>query len=74
MVTASNGDEALKLARSEEPNLILLDLMLPGLDGYELCKEIRRDVNLSHTPIIMITAKSEELDKILGLELEQMII
>ncbi|NLM35920.1 MAG: response regulator transcription factor [Clostridiales bacterium] len=69
VVTASNGDEALKLARSEEPNLILLDLMLPGLDGYELCKEIRRDVNLSHTPIIMITAKSEELDKILGLEL-----
>ena len=69
VITATNGDEALKMARLEGPHLILLDLMLPGLDGYDLCKEIRRDVNLSHTPIIMITAKSEELDKILGLEL-----
>lgn len=69
VITASNGDEALKLARLEFPNLILLDLMLPGLDGYELCNEIRRDMNLCHIPIIMITAKSEEIDKILGLEL-----
>lgn len=69
VITASNGDEALKLARLEGPQLILLDLMLPGLDGYDLCKEIRQDVNLCHTPIIMITAKSEEIDKILGLEL-----
>ncbi|NLZ48656.1 MAG: response regulator transcription factor [Clostridiales bacterium] len=69
VITAANGNEALKLAKLESPQLILLDLMLPGLDGYELCKEIRQDSNLCHTPIIMITAKSEEVDKILGLEL-----
>lgn len=69
VICASNGMEALKLVRSEKPNLVLLDVMLPGIDGYDVCKEIRRDNNISNMPIIMITAKSEELDKILGLEL-----
>lgn len=64
-----NGTDALKFVRSEKPDLILLDVMLPGMDGYDVCKEIRRDNNISNLPIIMITAKSEELDKILGLEL-----
>ncbi|MCY6372338.1 response regulator transcription factor [Clostridium ganghwense] len=66
---ASDGLEALKLAKKELPQLILLDVMLPGMDGYDVCKEIRRDSIISNTPIIMITAKGEELDKILGLEL-----
>lgn len=64
-----NGIEALSYAKSLKPDLILLDVMLPGIDGYEVCKEIRKDNSISNLPIIMITAKSEELDKILGLEL-----
>lgn len=69
VITATNGIDALKLAKTEVPQLVLLDLMLPGMDGYDVCKEIRKDNAISHMPIIMITAKSEELDKILGLEL-----
>jgi two-component system, OmpR family, alkaline phosphatase synthesis response regulator PhoP len=69
VITATNGIEALKLVKLQLPQLILLDLMLPGMDGYDVCKEIRKDNSISSIPIIMITAKSEELDKILGLEL-----
>lgn len=69
VICCGNGTDALKIARSEKPDLILLDVMLPGIDGYDVCKEIRKDNNISNLPIIMITAKSEELDKILGLEL-----
>jgi two-component system alkaline phosphatase synthesis response regulator PhoP len=69
VLTAANGIDAIKIAKAEEPQLILLDLMLPGMDGYDVCKEIRRDNSISMTPIIMITAKGEEFDKILGLEL-----
>ena len=68
-ITASNGLEALELAKSEKPDLVLLDIMLPGLNGNDVCKEIRRDVEIATMPIIMITAKGEELDRILGLEL-----
>ncbi len=68
-ICALNGIEALNIAKEEKPDLILLDLMLPGMDGYEVCKEIRKDNNIATTPIIMITAKGEELDKVLGLEL-----
>ena len=69
VISADNGIDALKIAKTEKPQLILLDVMLPGMDGYDVCKEIRRDHSISTTPIIMITAKGEELDKILGLEL-----
>lgn len=69
VLQCGNGTDALKLAKSEKPDLILLDVMLPGIDGYDVCKEIRKDISISNLPIIMITAKSEELDKILGLEL-----
>lgn len=68
-ITASNGQDALKAIREEKPRLVLLDIMLPGMDGYDVCKEIRKDNAISNTPVIMITAKGEELDKILGLEL-----
>lgn len=64
-----NGLDAIKVAKEEIPDLILLDLMLPGMDGYDVCKQIRNDSSLSNIPIIMITAKGEEFDKILGLEL-----
>ncbi|AGX42350.1 response regulator transcription factor [Clostridium saccharobutylicum] len=69
VITANNGIDALKMAKSENPSLLLLDLMLPGIDGFEVCKEIKRDKNMQKTSIIMLTAKGEELDKILGLEL-----
>lgn len=69
VISASNGNDALKLAKSEVPQLVLLDLMLPGIDGYDVCREIRKDQSISTMPVIMITAKGEELDKILGLEL-----
>lgn len=67
--TANNGEKALKLAKENKPNLVLLDLMIPGIDGLDVCKEIKRDKDLKETSIIMVTAKGEELDKILGLEL-----
>lgn len=69
VITANNGIDALKIAKNENPSLLLLDLMLPGIDGFEVCKEIKRDKNMQKTSIIMLTAKGEELDKILGLEL-----
>lgn len=69
VISAIDGIEGLKTAKSERPQLVLLDLMLPGLDGYDVCREIRKDNNISNMPVIMITAKGEELDKILGLEL-----
>jgi two-component system alkaline phosphatase synthesis response regulator PhoP len=66
---ANNGVDAVKIARIEKPSLLLLDLMLPGIDGFDVCKEIKRDNEMKKTSIIMLTAKGEELDKILGLEL-----
>ncbi len=66
---AYNGNDGLKTARKEMPDIILLDLMLPGIDGLEVCKRLRNDDKLKNVPIIMLTAKSEEIDKILGLEL-----
>lgn len=69
VISADNGIDALKIAKEEKPNLILLDLMLPGLDGFDVCKAIRGESDIKEIPIIMLTAKGEELDKILGLEL-----
>ncbi|MDU1411651.1 MAG: response regulator transcription factor [Clostridium sp.] len=69
VITADNGIDALRIAEDEKPDLILLDLMIPGIDGLEVCKKIRRNSSIESIPIIMITAKGEELDKILGLEL-----
>ncbi|MCX7902982.1 MAG: response regulator transcription factor [Caloramator sp.] len=66
---ALNGREGLKLAVEKKPDLILLDVMLPEMDGFDVCKEIKKNEIISNIPIIMLTAKSEEFDKILGLEL-----
>ena len=68
-VIAFNGVDAVKIAAEEEPDLMLLDVMLPGMDGLEVCKTIKGNKQLRDISIIMLTAKSEELDKILGLEL-----
>ncbi|MBR0173057.1 MAG: response regulator transcription factor [Lachnospiraceae bacterium] len=63
---AHDGEEALKLFQAGKPDMVLLDIMLPGVDGYEVCREIRKT---SQTPIIMLSAKGEVFDKVLGLEL-----
>jgi two-component system phosphate regulon response regulator PhoB len=67
--TAADGAEALRKARSSTPDLILLDLMLPEMDGLEVCKLLRRDAKTSAIPIIMLTARASEIDRIVGLEL-----
>lgn len=64
-----SGEEALAAIESELPNLIVLDLMLPGIDGLEVCRLLKQNGRTAKIPIIMATAKSEELDEILGLEL-----
>jgi two-component system, OmpR family, alkaline phosphatase synthesis response regulator PhoP len=66
VVTAFDGKQALAVARREKPDLVLLDLMLPEIDGLEVCRTLRRE---SDTPVIMLTARSEETDKLIGLEL-----
>lgn len=67
--SASDGAEALSKARAVLPDLIVLDVMLPELDGFEICKILRRDTNTAGIPIIMLTAKAAEIDRVLGLEL-----
>lgn len=63
------GEDGFKTAKTAHPDLILLDLMLPGLDGLEICRHLKADPKTSHTPIIMLTAKGEESDVVTGLEL-----
>ena len=67
--TAASGREGLERVRHDSPDLLILDLMLPDVAGTEVCRQIRRDPELSELPIIMLTAKSEEVDRIVGLEL-----
>lgn len=69
VISANNGIDAIKLVKEEKPKIILLDLMIPGKDGYDVCKEIRSNSDMKGISIIMLTAKSEEFDKVLGLEL-----
>jgi CheY-like chemotaxis protein len=61
-VTAINGKEALQQARAEHPDLILLDIMMPYKDGYEVCKELKDDPETRDIPVIMLTAKSQQVD------------
>ena len=63
---AGDGEKAVEIALNEKPDLVLLDIMLPKMDGLAVCKRIRQSLNI---PILMISAKDEEIDKILGLEL-----
>jgi two-component system phosphate regulon response regulator PhoB len=67
--TAGSGAEALERLRLSPPHLLILDLMLPDLSGTEICRRLRRDKELADLPIIMLTAKSEEIDRVVGLEL-----
>lgn len=67
--TAASGEEVLKKARAVLPDLIILDLMLPGIDGLQVCKNLKADAKTQHIPVIMLTAKGEETDIVTGLEL-----
>src|SRR4051812_29874067 len=69
VVTAENGAEALRKARATPPDLVILDLMLPEVDGLEVCKILRADPLTSKVPVLMLTAKAAEVDRVLGLEL-----
>ncbi len=69
VLTAYNGTSAMQILRHERPDLLLLDLMLPDRDGWEITSTIRNDKRLAMTPIIMLTARVEDSDKIMGLEL-----
>jgi two-component system phosphate regulon response regulator PhoB len=69
VVSAEDGPTALKKAREALPDLIVLDVMLPEMDGTEVCKQLRRDPSTARIPIIMLTAKAGEIDRVLGLEL-----
>jgi len=66
--TATSGADALREVKTAVPDLVVLDLMLPGLDGLEVCRRLRRDSSTSSVPIIMLTAKSDEVDRVVGLE------
>jgi len=68
VLVASNGEEGLNIARQEKPDIILLDLMLPKLDGYKVCRLLKFDERYKSIPILMLTAKTQEKDKILGKE------
>lgn len=66
---SGDGKQGLEKARSHKPDLILLDVMLPGMDGFQVCRELERDPVTACIPIIMLTARGEEIDRIVGLEL-----
>ena len=66
VITSLDGTTGLEKARIEKPDLVLLDLMLPGIDGLDICRELRRETKI---PIIMLTARVEETDKLIGLEI-----
>lgn len=68
VATSADGEDGLTKVRSDHPDLVVLDIMLPGLDGLSLCRIIRRDPTTAHIPIIMVTARGTEVDKIVGLE------
>ncbi len=69
VIEADSGVTALSLAGMKKPDLVILDLMLPGMDGLSLCKQMQRDPTTAAIPVIMLTARGEEVDRIVGLEL-----
>src|SRR5262245_28994395 len=69
VAVSRTGADALRQIRAGPPDLVLLDLMLPEIDGLEVCRRLRQDPRTASLPIVMLTAKSEEVDRVLGLEL-----
>ena len=69
VISARDGESGLAAARKHAPDAIILDVMMPGLDGWEVCKRLRQDPSTSALPVLMLTAKADEGDRVLGLEL-----
>ncbi len=69
VMTAGNGEDALRIAKAEGPDLVLLDLMLPGMGGLDVCRRLKENPSTADIPVIMVTAKTEDSDVVLGLEL-----
>ena len=69
VTSVADGSSGLTLLRKSTPDLLILDLMLPKMPGFEVCKEIRRDAALNRLPILMLTARGEEADRVVGLEM-----
>lgn len=68
VITAADGQEALDKARQDKPNLIILDLMLPKIDGYKVCRMLKFDEKYNKIPIILFSARAQEQDKLLGMQ------
>lgn len=66
VVTAADGEEGIKKAKSEKPDIIVLDIMMPKMDGYEACKRLKTDPSTKSIPVILLTAKGREVDRKLG--------
>ena len=69
LLFAENGEQALDLIQKEEPNLVFLDVMMPKMNGMEVCHKVKKELNLSHVYIILLTAKGQEVDRQKGLEM-----
>jgi len=69
VISALNGEEGVSAAKGRQPDLIILDIMLPIIDGFDVCKHLKSNTATAHIPIIILSAKSQEADKVLGLEL-----
>jgi two-component system, cell cycle response regulator len=68
VITAPNGPQALEVARAESPDIVLLDVMMPGMDGFEACRRLKADPRTAHIPVVMVTALSDVADRVRGLE------
>ena len=68
VIIAADGASALEAAKRENPDVIILDIMLPEVDGLEVCRQLRKETSTSTTPIMMLTARGDEIDKVVGLE------
>ncbi len=68
VITANNGELAIEKAKQERPNLIVLDVMMPVLDGYETCRRLKREAETKNIPVVLLTAKGRDVDKRLGYE------
>jgi two-component system alkaline phosphatase synthesis response regulator PhoP len=68
VITANNGELAIEKAKQEKPDLIVLDIMMPVLDGYETCRRLKREAETKNIPVVLLTAKGRDVDKRLGYE------
>lgn len=73
VVTATSGAEALEKVESDNPDIVLLDVMMPGMDGFEVCRKIKDNPLYAHIPVVMVTALTDAADRVKGLEAKPMI-